>query len=398
MKKIWLIFVSALLATVLQAQDNQMITGGAYDKETGEPLISASVYFINDQRGTITNAEGEFVIQKSTEPDTLVISYIGYITKKYPVNNLPERIFLEKSAVNLSAVVITPGYVNKLVMQIWEKYNTIYEQVKKNQVKKNIEAAFFYRQTTKTDSIYSEFIECFLSGINIFAVLDLELQQGRYGKLKMDKSFTFTNFFWISQMSFFRPQKAGKNEIVLLLQPDFESIYNIEIEDRIYSKDNDCILVLNFKPKKNNKNTVAGKLYVNETDLSVLRFEGIISSLEINIHKIFKSKKYGYFSFCVNYKDNSILYPIVESVNAKFEMKMDDRKYEVTSMLFMVEQSFEKSSKKLNQKDVLIKAIDKINYNPEFWKNNPVVKRTAIDEEVIRAFESQDAFGTFKPE
>ncbi|GHU79007.1 hypothetical protein FACS1894145_2220 [Bacteroidia bacterium] len=224
-----------------------MIVGGIYDRETNEPLVSASVYYVNNQLGTITNVEGEFVIQKQENPDTLVISYVGYTTKRYPVSYLPEKIYLERSAINLSEVIVTPGYVNKLVKQIWEKYYTLYKQEKKN---KNKDDTFFYRQITKSDSIYNEFIECFLTGKNAFSIQDMKLQQGRYGNLKLDKSLTYTNFFYISQMIFFRSQKAGKNELITILQPDFETIYNIEIADRIYSKDNGNIIVLNFQPKK----------------------------------------------------------------------------------------------------------------------------------------------------
>ncbi|GHU79010.1 hypothetical protein FACS1894145_2230 [Bacteroidia bacterium] len=135
---------------------------------------------------------------------------------------------------------------------------------------------------------------------------------------------------------------------------------------------------------------------MNETDLSILRFEGIVSSFEINLKN--KNKKYGHLAFGVNYKDNTKSYPVVESVNAGFEIEMQDLKFQVTSLLFSVDQSFKKSTKELKQKDILIKQIDKITYDPEFWKNNPIVKRTKIDEEIIRSFESQDAFGTFKPE
>ncbi|GHU79075.1 hypothetical protein FACS1894145_2460 [Bacteroidia bacterium] len=393
MKKVQLIIISALWVQILYAQDNQMIVGGIYDRETNEPLVSASIYYVNNPLGTITNVEGEFVIQKQENPDTLVISYVGYTTKRYPVSNLPEKIYLERSTINLVEVIVTPGYVNKLVKQIWEKYYTLYKQEKKN---KNKDDTFFYRQITKSDSIYNEFIECFLTGKNAFSIQDMKLQQGRYGKLKLDKSFTFTNFFYISQMIFFRSQKAGKNEFITILQPDFEAIYHIEIADRIYSKDNGNIIVLNFQPKKNNKNTVSGKLYVNETDLSILRFEGIVSSFEINLKN--KNKKYGHLAFGVNYKDNTESYPVVESVNVGFEIEMQDLKFQITSMLFSVDQSFRKSTKELKQKDILINQIDKTTYDPAFWENNPIVKRTKIDEEIIRSFESQDAFGTFKPE
>jgi hypothetical protein len=57
-----------------------------------------------------------------------------------------------------------------------------------------------------------------------------------------------------------------------------------------------------------------------------------------------------------------------------------------------------KSGKKLDSKDKLIEKIDKTKYDSEFWKNNPIVKRTNVEEKIIKTFETSNAFGTFKSE
>ena len=36
----------------------------------------------------------------------------------------------------------------------------------------------------------------------------------------------------------------------------------------------------------------------------------------------------------------------------------------------------------------------KITYDPAFWQNNVVVKRTPIEEQVMKSFEQKGAFGT----
>jgi hypothetical protein len=47
-----------------------------------------------------------------------------------------------------------------------------------------------------------------------------------------------------------------------------------------------------------------------------------------------------------------------------------------------------------------LEAIKKTKYDPAFWANNPVVKRTPLEDEVARSFEQKGAFGTMvkKPE
>jgi hypothetical protein len=51
-----------------------------------------------------------------------------------------------------------------------------------------------------------------------------------------------------------------------------------------------------------------------------------------------------------------------------------------------------------NERD--LEAIKKTKYDPAFWANNPVVKRTPLEDEVARSFEQKGAFGTMvkKPE
>ncbi|MDR3340310.1 MAG: carboxypeptidase-like regulatory domain-containing protein, partial [Candidatus Symbiothrix sp.] len=78
MKKFSLLILGVLFSWSLKAQEGNFITGGVYDKATGKPLVSASVYYAQNQKATITNAEGEFLIEKPADADSLVIAYVGY--------------------------------------------------------------------------------------------------------------------------------------------------------------------------------------------------------------------------------------------------------------------------------------------------------------------------------
>ena len=44
--------------------------------------------------------------------------------------------------------------------------------------------------------------------------------------------------------------------------------------------------------------------------------------------------------------------------------------------------------------EVDLATIKKTTYDPAFWQNNAVVKRTPIEEQVIKSFEQKGAFGT----
>ena len=56
------------------------VTGSITDAADGEPLIGASVMVKETKAGVVTDAEGRFST-KVSQGQTLVISYVGYITK-----------------------------------------------------------------------------------------------------------------------------------------------------------------------------------------------------------------------------------------------------------------------------------------------------------------------------
>ncbi|MBU2939630.1 carboxypeptidase-like regulatory domain-containing protein [Lacinutrix sp. C3R15] len=93
------------------------------------PIASASVYIKNTTIGTVTNIDGNFVLQvpKKHENDTLVISSIGYSTFKTPIQdfNAEVAIFLSEEQASLDEVVLIaearPKTGNEIVVKAIEK-------------------------------------------------------------------------------------------------------------------------------------------------------------------------------------------------------------------------------------------------------------------------------------
>lgn len=69
------IIIIMFFATLIFAQ--QEIKGVIYDLETKEPIIGATVYYINNKIGTVTDKNGEFKI-KYVKNIPLIISAVGY--------------------------------------------------------------------------------------------------------------------------------------------------------------------------------------------------------------------------------------------------------------------------------------------------------------------------------
>lgn len=81
-KKITILLLFVM--TVAQAQD---ITKGIIVDENNEPLLGANVFWFNTSVGTTTDIDGKFSIKKVAETNSLVISYLGYKTKKIEVTS-----------------------------------------------------------------------------------------------------------------------------------------------------------------------------------------------------------------------------------------------------------------------------------------------------------------------
>lgn len=102
---------SAGKADSLSSEKPNFITGVIVDDETLEPLPFATIGLINKGRGTVSNNNGEFVlnIPPDTYTDTLSVSYLGYYGREIPVrqalgNNL--TISMNKEFISIPEIII----------------------------------------------------------------------------------------------------------------------------------------------------------------------------------------------------------------------------------------------------------------------------------------------------
>ena len=95
-----------LLPLVGWAQTPVTVTGTVYDG-TDEPLIGVSVIVKGTTTGTATDVDGKFSI-KTDIGNTLVFSYIGYVTSEMKVENTrPMRVVMQEDSKMLDEVVVT---------------------------------------------------------------------------------------------------------------------------------------------------------------------------------------------------------------------------------------------------------------------------------------------------
>ena len=80
------LFFLALTFTITLAAQQRTITGTLTDEGTGDPLIGASILVKGTSRGTVTDIDGSYAIEASSD-ETLILSYTGYGTREVPVGD-----------------------------------------------------------------------------------------------------------------------------------------------------------------------------------------------------------------------------------------------------------------------------------------------------------------------
>ena len=108
MKNVLCSIMLALMANVVVYSQN-IISGRIIDGESGDGLLGATIKIKGSTQGTITDFDGNFSLQASSE-DILEISFIGYETQEFQVGNQTTiNVTLQVDVSELSEVVVI-GY------------------------------------------------------------------------------------------------------------------------------------------------------------------------------------------------------------------------------------------------------------------------------------------------
>lgn len=125
--KAFVVFVLIISTTTAFSQTE--LKNKILDFATLMPLESASIYVKNTTIGTVSNADGRFVLQVPDEfvNDTLIISSIGYKSYKIPVGEFDNssEVYLEEDIASLDEILLVaenrPTTGNEIVVRAIEK-------------------------------------------------------------------------------------------------------------------------------------------------------------------------------------------------------------------------------------------------------------------------------------
>lgn len=123
---IYLLFTFCILSGIYA--QNMNISGRVTDGK-GEPLAFANIVIVQDKdsmtfAGTVTDMEGNFMLETTKENPIVKVSYLGYVTTSVAVKqNVLNTIKLEEDT-NLLGEVVVRGTRQHFKMERWHCYGS----------------------------------------------------------------------------------------------------------------------------------------------------------------------------------------------------------------------------------------------------------------------------------
>jgi hypothetical protein len=407
MKKCY--FITYVLIFLCQISIAQQFTKGTIlDAENGAPIPFANVFFSNLYKGTSTNESGEFILEISSFPQEITISHISYEKQKIQVQNDKNlTIKLVPLSITLGEVFITgePDYAFKLVQKAYGKM--------KKESKKDYYGKVFYRQKTYNDEQCIEVQEKFYEAkFSTQRIEQWKITNARFAEkvgTKVNPIINFTNFSYLGgAFKFFQDKLSEKELAQSLVLPIGESSfdkYDYELKRIIKGKENE-IAVIAFTPKQEKKLILMqGELYLDIKNAWIYKIKGIFNLANIGFLR-FKDLK--------DIAENSLLtFEVASNLDKEGNWQIDyfkttntfdyvspslnlRKKVKAESVLFFYEYDEKLKNRSMKALELEIndlKAMAKLPYNKEFWQNNPIIKRTPLEEDIIKSFEEAKAFG-----
>ena len=392
--KFFLIASLLLAIAICPAAAQQHLVGKTLDASTGQPVPYASISVLNTTAGTTSNAEGEFEL-KITLPIRLVVSELSH--RRDTVNvavatTAPLLVHLTPTTVELPEVT-TGTYTEELIKQA-------YRELRRTNAQKNYGQAF-YRQVTKLDGDPTEVQEMvWHTQTSNARVEGSMLAQGRFAKKKALIAFNgfsfytkaFTFFDTIDDSTSYKgvislhPADKYQLKLVGLTQNGAQQLAEISyVSKDATSYTRQCNVVIDAATHQILRLRLETTMLHTKSNNPMFKFHDELTRVEW----VFRPVPGGAAALeylRVNYQ-TSMSRPLKSNLPieaSSFTYFYNGRPTPEVGVTYAPAKGG----------TVDLAAIKQITYDPAFWQNNPVVKRTPLEEQVMKSFEQKGAFGT----
>jgi len=260
-----------------------------------------------------------------------------------------------------------------------------------------------YRQKSKNDDAFSEFAEIVYDvNFDNDGIIDWDIFEGRYA-LK-EETINNKNFTLLSKI--IRVYQPNSDVLIFPLISEFENYYTVKITNTTNAEKGELVTI-SFTPLNNIKTPIIeANVTINTKSNDVIKVEGNLISDDIKIitlgDKDAQKKNYK-LNFEIFYKEDDVFGLVLDYINLKHEFDyykeniLLSHLYATSNLSFFeyYDENPKTKTKKRNQfkyRSSDWDKLDAVGYNKSFWENNPIVKRTETENELIENFEDLRAF------
>jgi hypothetical protein len=388
-KKI-ILYLLILLPASLSAQT---IKGKVIDEITGKGVAYVSIGVLGTNRATVSNDDGEFIFQKVELPTNLKFSHVSYLNLSYQIKVETDQLIikLKPAAINLSTVNITTDRGLTILRSAL--------QLAKDHDQSFFYGKAFYRQLTTTNDQANGIHEVFYDiRWNVNRIDGVIAKQSRYAELRAPNMIQINNqsSFTFSLAGYLFPPVDG--QFINLLNLDK---FNISVEGYIEKEDQDIIIISCLLKKTNKQVYINSKYFIGTKNSKIYKLENEIFNVKLRLGGATKEVTPSIINTISMFSETSLPFNVLDNIvftaNIHQERKGVEMKGTIKSMLnvYNIITNYESLDfEPVKQRSNDRKKITEMKYNPEIWLNNPMVRKTVIEDSFIKLMESKSAFGS----
>lgn len=393
-------FFSRLLLLLLAfgvapaAYAQYQLKGVTLDRETRQPLPFVSIAVKGTTLGTSSNAEGEFVLNLPRLPQTLVFSEITHVRDTVQVTSAskPLELLLAEATVSLPEVRVG-SYAFQLV-------DRAYLHLQRNYGQKFYGKAF-YRQVTRIDNEPTEIQEMVWNvKSNNARIEGTRPAQGRYAARQA--LMNFKNFSFYTKAYGLYDPLADSTASLAVLSPNTVQNYLLELVGVVERGATGGVAEITFETRPEISYRARGTIWIDTETYKVERFKITTPVFTLNANNpafTFRDKQ---FQVDMLFRNSSGAAAPLEYIKTDMSFALDRPQQKGTRVSAAAFTFFYDTKEKptgityapVTRDERDMDEIKSLSYDPEFWADNPVVKRTPVEDEVISSFEQKGAFGT----
>ncbi len=364
-------------------------------KDTANSPVPLANIFTSTGEGTLTNENGEFILKVNAFPVQIKITHVSFEAISLKISEEKALNIVLRESIKTLPEAKVGNYVLELIKKAIVKINadSIHNHFSKG----------FYRRLQKEGDKYTLLQEIFFNagldgkrGFN--SILPIASRYTFHdGHVENKRLFSTTRLFTSPNPLIRLKDNTSKS----LSINDLSKFYMFEIESFQNQNTPEEIAVIVCKPKLPYDNYFEGRFYLRTSTETMLRVKGrrYISTKGFTKNFWFKVKG-AYYDFDINYLEKED-YSIFSGINLKYILNVlyaSSISRTITEQINMVIYEYDQlkvdESSKLQttvmQEDQLFATTQE---STEFWENNPIIKRTPLEDEVIKAFEKKKTKG-----